>query len=211
VNVTGAGTTSTTTTIPAPSAGGWSINGTASLVTGGVQLTPNAQDQAGTAFWPTGVSSAKITADFDATIGGGSAADGLTFLLAAPATSPTAVGLKGGGLGYSGITGTAIALDTFQNPVNPSANFIGIATGWSATNPDQLTWASTSTAVPALRTGTHHVTVTVLNGTITVQIDGTQYLSTAVTLPGTVLVGFSGGTGGNTDTHTITNPVITIG
>ena len=71
-----------------------------------------------------------ISAAFDAFIGSGSGADGLTFTLAdASVTKPTALGVNGGGEGFSGIKGIAVSLDTWKNAVNPSSNFVGIATG----------------------------------------------------------------------------------
>ncbi|MFN8036632.1 MAG: PQQ-dependent sugar dehydrogenase [Acidimicrobiia bacterium] len=200
-------------TVPPPSATAWQLNGNASMVGTALQLTPNATSQRGSAFYPTAVPSTNLTVDFDATLTGGgtTGADGLTFTLANPTAGPTALGALGGGLGYAGINGTAIALDTYKNwnSTDPSNNFAGIATGYATGNTDSLTWAATNTTVPNLRTGTHHLTITTTNGTITVKIDGTQYLTKAVTLPPTVLVGFTAGTGDTTDAHTATNVTIT--
>ena len=53
----------------------------------------------------------------------------MTFTLAdASVTKPTALGNNGGGEGFSGITGIAVSLDTWQNTTDPSSNFVGIAT-----------------------------------------------------------------------------------
>ena len=67
----------------------------------------------------------------------------------------------------------AVALDTFQNGADPSGNFVGIATGGTA---DALTWVATSSEVPALRPGTHHVDVRSSGGRLTVTVDGIQAL-----------------------------------
>ena len=192
--------------IPAPPAGGWRINGNASLSGSTLVLTPAASSQQGSAFWPTAVSSQNLTINFDAAIGGGSGADGLTLALASPSAGATAssLGASGGGLGFSGIPGIAVALDTYQNSVNPSANFVGVTSG-AGPAVDLLDWLATSTSVPPLRGAPHHVTVTVLQGLMTVAIDGVTYLSTFVTLPANVLVGFTGGCGGLTDTHAVSN------
>ena len=192
--------------IPAPPAGGWTINGNASLSGSTLTLTPPASSQHGSAFWPTAVPSQSLTINFDATIGGGSGADGLALALASPSAGATAssLGASGGGLGFSGIPGIAVALDTYQNSVNPSANFVGITNG-AASAVDLLNWLATSTSVPSLRGAPHHVTVTALQGLMTVAIDGVTYLSTFVTLPANVLVGFTGGTGGLTDSHAVSN------
>lgn len=107
--------------------------------------------------------------------------------------------MGGGGLGFSGLTGTALAVDTWKSARDPSNNFVGITTG--GVN-DALTFASTSTAVGPLRTGTHTFTVTVT-------ADGRTVLDQAVQLPPSVLVAFTGATGGTTHQHTISNVAIT--
>ena len=101
-----------------------------------------------------------------------------------------------------------MALDTYQNAVNPSANFVGVSNGGVPGTPDELTWSATSSAVPVLE-GTHTVTVTLVNGTLTVSIDGAQVLSTTVTVGPQVLLGFTGATGGLTDTHAVSGVSIT--
>jgi glucose/arabinose dehydrogenase len=197
-------------TIPPPGTG-WQINGNATVSGSSLVLTTPVANQVGSAFWPTPVPSGSLSVSFDATIDQGSGnADGMALVLAnAASASPTALGAPGGGLGFSGIPGVAITLDTYKNPTDPSANFIGVATGGSG---DALTYAATATTgVPTLAGGTHHVDVAVASGTITVKIDGTQVLSPAVALPANVLVGFSGSTGGSTNRHMVTNVVATTG
>jgi len=189
-----------------PTAGGWSLNGS-TLRSGGVtQLTQTAPgNQAGTAFWPTPVSSQGLTASFTTSISGDAqqGADGMGLVLADPSTAPTAVGASGGGLGFSGITGLCVALDTYQNAVNPSNNFIGVTDGPIAPGaPDQLHWLTTADVASPLRS-THTITVTLLDGTLTVSLDGVQVLTTTVSVGPQVLVGFSAGTGGITDTHSV--------
>jgi hypothetical protein len=208
VQVTGA---STSGTIPDPSAGGWTLNGSSKIVGNTLQLTQTTPTkQAGTSFWPTPVSSANVSATFTTTIGGGTGGgDGMTFFFANPSTPTNTVGRMGGGLGFSGISGIAVALNTFKNAVNPSNNFVGITDGpVVSTVPDQMHWLATSTTVPPLR-ATHTMTVTLIAGTLKVSIDGVQYLSTAVTVGPTVLLGYSGGTGTNTDIHAVSNVAIT--
>ena len=199
--------------IPSPVAGGWQLNGSASVVSSAsppnLQLTSATGFQAGSAFWPTAVPGVGITAAFDISIGGGTGADGETFTLAdASVTSPAALGGHGGSLGYGGIKGLAIGFDTYKNAVNPSNNFVGIATG-AGTATGTLNWAVTSTAVPALRNTVHHVVVTTTSSGVTVALDGTQVLSYTTALPASVLMGFTGGTGGETDVHAVQNVSIT--
>ncbi len=189
-------------------AGSWNINGSATTTPAGFQLTDTGAGEAGSVFWSEALASSAVTAEFDATLSGGSGADGLTLAFANPASGAGALGRTGGGLGFSGIGGVAVALDTYQNAANPSANFAGITDG-SPTSSDLLHWLATATNAPALRGSPHHVVATLQAGTLTVSIDGTRYLSTPVTLPPEVLVGFTAGTGGLTDVHSVANVHVT--
>ena len=72
-------------------------------------------------------------------------------------TTPTSLGDPGGGLGSEGLAGVAVTFVTDQHPGYPSDNFVGVATDGSG---GTLTFAGTSTNIPALRTGTHAVEVT---------------------------------------------------
>jgi IPT/TIG domain len=202
--------------IPSPVSGGWQLNGSAQLNAGvspaNLELTPAVNWQAGSAFWPVPVPGVGATVSFDELIGSGSGADGLTLTLAdASDTSPTALGVNGGGEGFSGIDGIAVSMDTWQNAVNPSDNFVGIATGGVPGAGQELNYVQTNTSVPALRNTVHHFVVTTSSTGITVTMDGAQVLDYATSLPPYVLVGFTGGTGGFNDVHQVQNVVITTG
>jgi len=194
--------TATSYAVAPPGPNGWTYNGSATLSGTDLSLTKVVQNTQGSAVQGTVVPSARLKATFTAAIGGGTGADGLALLLLdSTKTTPKALGGGGGGLGYAGLPGVAVTLDTYRNAGDPSANFVGVATGG---NGSPFTYAATSTAVPALRTGTHVVDVSVTTaGHILVRVDGTQVIDTAVTLPPNVLVGFSGATGGLTDNHTV--------
>ncbi|MEU7387732.1 lectin-like domain-containing protein [Streptomyces tanashiensis] len=121
-----------TVTVPTPGAGGWKLNGSARISGDGLQLTQASASQRGSAVWPVPVLTDGLKASFTTVIGGGTGADGLRFSLLDPArTTQSALGGVGGGLGYAGLPGVAVAFDTFRNPGDPSADFIGIATGGS--------------------------------------------------------------------------------
>ena len=139
---------------------------------------------------------------FDETIDQGDGADGMTFIFADPTTGPTALGAVGGGLGYSGLAGVAVTFDTFQNGPDPSSNFMGITT--SGLN-DNMDYVVTTTSIPALRNATRHVVISYAGGVLTVTYAGTVVLSTPVTLPSNAYIGWTAGTGGNTDRHMVTN------
>ena len=139
----------------------------------------------------------------------------LTFALLPTTVATTAVGTNGGCLGWGGLGGVAVALDTYQNwnaswsaPIDPSNNFVGIATSANTSN-QNLVWAATSTAVPTLRNTTRHVKITTAAGHLKVSIDGTSYLDTTTTLPATARLAYTAATGGNYDRHAISNITIT--
>jgi hypothetical protein len=190
--------------IPPPAAGGWTLNGSATMVGTTLTLTRPLGNQAGSAFWPTPVTSQYLNVALDATLDQGTGADGLAIAFVDPAGGATQVGVAGGGLGFSGMRGVAVALDTYQNSVNPSGNFVGVADGPGPT-PDTLHWLATSSGVPPLRGAPHHVVVTLSAGMLSVSVDGGAALSTQVSLPPQVLVGFTGGTGGLVDRHAVDN------
>jgi hypothetical protein len=209
--------------VPDPSAGGWQLNELAKIVDGALQLTPGIDDmnghERGTAFWPTALASDGLVIEFDAEIipipqrfhG-----DGMTLALAdvAAGAKPTDFGDSGGGLGYSsapcctGIKGIAVALDTSMNANDPSANFLGVATGGQI---DRITWAVTKTDVPTWFGAKHHIAVAIKNGTLGVSADKTEILLTTAgtpTVPTQVLLGFTGANGSNKSRHLVTNLVV---
>ncbi|PBC60104.1 hypothetical protein BKI49_31030 [Streptomyces sp. Tue6028] len=200
--------TATSYAVPPPGPNGWTLNGSAALSGTDLVLTKTAQNTTGSGIQGTAVPSARLKASFTATIGGGTGADGLAFmLLDASKAKPTALGGGGGGLGYAGLPGIAVTLDTFRNTGDPSANFVGVATGGTGA---PFTYAATSTAVPDLRSGRHVVDVSVTTaGHLLVSVDGTQVIDTAVKLPQNVLTGFGGANGGRTDNHTVNGVKIT--
>ena len=213
VAISGTGLTSGLTAVPDPVTGGWQLNGTAVLLgdfDGALlQLTPaDQQFAAGTAFWPEDIPSANLTASFDATIGGGNGADGLTLVLADPSTAPTKVGVFGGQLGFGGISGIAVVLDTFQNA---PANLIGISDGIASDGSVHYLAKAPAAVTPDLRSGPHHVSVSYGGGILSVSIDGAAAVSASVALPSDILIGFTGATGGNTDQHAVSNVSITSG
>jgi hypothetical protein len=195
--------------VPAVGAGGWVFNGSAKMSGSSVILTTATSNQNGSAVFSTPLPGDGVNASFTAQISGGNGADGMTFaLLDASASNPQSLGTGGGGLGFAGLRGIAVTLDTYQGPGDPSSNFVGLATG---ANNGVLTYAATATNVPNLRTGTHRVGVSAAAGKVTVSIDGTQVISAAVNLPASVLAAFTGSTGGSNDQHTASNVSIASG
>lgn len=195
--------------VPSPASDTWTYNGTATAAGSAVQLTPASAQAAGSVFYNKALPSAGLSATFTVQIGPGTGGDGLTFaLLDATKTTPTGIGAAGGGLGFSGLPGVAVSLATSWNAQSSSTNFTGVAIG-PGNGLDNVTYAATA-AVPApLRTGTHTVTVTASGGNLVVTVDGTELLSTALTLPPQVIVGFTAGTGSLADVHAVSGVLIT--
>jgi hypothetical protein len=186
--------------VPSPG-GGWTLNGNAKATGTTLQLTQAKQNQAGSAVYYQPLPGNGLTAKFTAQLSGGNGADGMTFAMLDPAASlVTALGGRAGLRGYGGLSGVAIVLGTVKDPGDPSANFIGIATG---TSHGHLVYAATTTKVPSLRTGTHDIAVTVSAGKIAVSVNGHVYLNAAVKLPARVLPAFTASTGTRDDIHAV--------
>jgi hypothetical protein len=195
--------------LPSPTSGGWVVNGAASMSSSALTLTTAGVGEHGSAVFSAPTPSEGLTATFTATLGGGTGADGLTFaMLDAAGSGPKSLGTGGGGLGFSGLKGVAVTLDTFRNAADPSANFVGLSTGG---NGGDLPYVRTATNVPDLRTGTHVVTVSVSAGTLRVAIDHVGVLSANVAVAASVLPAFTASTGGFTDRHTVTDVSIRSG
>lgn len=193
-----------------PPGGGWTLNGSARMLGSSVELTQAVPSQAGSAVYSVPEPSGGLTAKFTAAIGGGTGADGMTFsLLDASKASRTSLGGGGGGLGFAALPGVAVALDTYHDSGYPSGNFVGIATGASGR---LLKYVATATNIPALRSGTHTIGVTVSGQQVTVTVDGKTVLNPTLpagSVPASVLPAFTAGTGSLTDDHTVTTATIT--
>ena len=208
-----------TSGIAVPTAGGgWTLNGSAAMSGSQVVLTGAASDEAGSAVYGTPVATSGLTANFTASLGGGTGADGMTFsVLDANNASANSLGSHGGSLGLAGVDGLGVALVTYKGSGEPSANFVGItqlSSSWS------LNWVATSTNIPNLRTGTHNVGVSFESCTVgtatdsctvAVSIDGTQVLSAVTNVPTNSLPAFTAGTGSLNDTHSVSGVSITAG
>lgn len=213
VTVHGVGATTTPPpagAVPPPSAGGWKANGSATQSGTTTVLTPAAANLAGDVVYPTAVATAGLHIRFTAQLSGGTGADGLTFSFLDPATDTSAsLGRTGGALGFGSLSGVAVALDTYANSGDPSANFVGVATGATGAGFDSLTYAATAAAPTSLRTGTHTVDVQVTASGVTVSLDGGTPLTAKVSVPARAFLAFTAGTGGQTDVHAVTAVSIT--
>ena len=150
------------------------------------------------------------------------------------------LGMPGEGLGAAGVPGTVIALDTFQDgndnlgPLEDSCalNLSNgacdpttvpyLAVGQSATSLWENPWtyvngylntqSSADYAVADLTTGSvsHAYVVTVNNKVMTVTMDGYQIFNGTISLPPVAYLGFTGGTGGDTESAIISSLNATV-
>jgi len=186
---------------------GWTLRGNAASSGTGVALTSTTPTfQSGSAQSPITTPTQNLSIAFDAQIGGGTGANGMTFTFASP-TSATLLGQAGGSLGYSGIAGVAVGLANFKQGTEPSANFVGIADGGPVNGVPK--WLATNTAIPTLQGATTHVLITTAGSQITVSLNGTQVLQqTVADLPPSAYLLFTAATGGLTDAFGVQNLVI---
>ena len=186
----------------------WSRRGTAALSGSAVSLTTASSTfQAGSVTSPVSLTTNNLTVAFDATIGGGTGANGMTLTFANPDT-PTFLGQAGGSLGYSGISGVAVGLANFKQGADPSANFVGIADGGPVSGIPN--WVATSSSIPTLQGATTHVIVTIVGTQLTVFVAGAQALQTTVSdLPSSADIVFTAATGGLTDDFSVQNVNVT--
>jgi len=193
------------------------INGNASINGAVLELTPNGANLAGSAFLknpvPISANTSFMTRFVFRMNGAGDGADGMAFVLQNDRVN--ALGSAGGGLGYEGIIESlAIELDTYAGGSDPNANHIGVITS----------------GVVSPHLGTYNVPFDLENGashTAWAEYDGTAntlnvYLAQGVvtTRPATPVlslpnidlttligpsawVGFTGATGGSTNTHEV--------
>jgi glucose/arabinose dehydrogenase len=215
-------------------AAGLTTNGNASKAGANLRLTPDANNQAGSAFYDQGFQidgNSSFSTQFQFRLSGGngtSGADGFAFVFHNDNRGASALGAFGGNMGYSDISNSfAIEFDTYDNGAgDPDANHLSL-----------LRNGNVNTAVKNALTGIDLNSGAPLNAWI--DYDGATnqlnvYLSTTTTKPTTAILtetidlaatlgnraffGFTGGTGGLRNLQEIQNwtftsnaPLITPG
>ena len=200
-------------TLPDFSSGTWSANGQAVVSGNTATLTTDGQQfAAGDVINPQTLSPIGVHATFTESISGSASAgaDGLTFaLLDASATSTTSLGAAGSSLGVGDLPAVFVSFQTYSGNGVYAGNYVSVGT--STAGGSGLTLLGTNKSIPTLRGTPHAIDIQVTSaGHVVVSIDGTQVLDVAVpSLPPSVRVAFTAGTGGLTDTHAISNPTVT--
>jgi len=200
---------------------GWQLNGDAVQAGPAIQLSAAAPDQAGSAFWPQPVPTARLTLAFTVAVDTPSPVpgDGFALVFADPSrgAAATSLGASGAGLGARGIPGVVLAFDTLAHaaqgtpgqpgylPADPPVPFLALGRAETAlwAQPWQYDFyglpgypgsASDPAASIQFASSTHAWQVTVADGLLTVSMDGTAVLASAIALPPSALVGFTAAT-----------------
>ena len=197
-----------------------------------MELTNDAGNEHSAVYWPTLISTANFSVSFTVQVAATSTpADGFTMVLADPSQGATtaSLGAVGSGLGAEGIPGFVLGFDTYQNgdlQTDPGCSgcdpvpvpYMAVGQGatalwekpWTFVNGDLDTQASTDYAVTTYANSTHSYVVTVVNGVMTVTMDGYELFSGTVSLPPSAYLGFTASTGGAEESVTFSNLTATV-
>jgi hypothetical protein len=187
----------------------WTFNGSATYNTfaPSAELTPIANDQAGTFIYdnPIVVDAFDVTFEFRMGLNGGTRGDGIGFMI--EQTGAQAVGGEGAGLGMTGLTGYGAELDLYDNAVcgDTNGDHVGVddlalCNHHEGTPTSLFASGDLSAMVDLGDAHFHQAEVTLAGGALSVSVDGTMEAQ-AVALPNLqtgaqYYFGFAGGTGG---------------
>lgn len=183
-----------------------------------LQLTPATQDQVGSAFEiASPVNGDSVDIDFAFYIGDGTGADGLSLTTLDTARMTTFLGGTGCGIGYGGdaactagpaLPGWSIEVDTYYNGDADPTDADHVAFTFDGDVDAPKAWAT----LPEMEdSGWHEMQVSVVAPHVSVAIDGTTYIDQDIDgmWAFTGYVGFTAGTGGETNRHLIDSLQVT--
>lgn len=180
------------------------------------QLTTASNDEHGEMVWPNLISTGNIQITFSVTFSNPSAlpADGFTVLLGDPSlgATPSSSGAVGMGLGAKGIPGLLFEVDTYRNAGEPPVPYIAVTRGENALfeNP----YFNVNTNIPAVVSSsmpiTHTYTYSLVEGQMTVTMDGSQLFSGTVTPPPVAYLFITSSTGGSYEDTVVSNVSATV-
>lgn len=168
-------------------------------------------NQGGTAFYKTPIpfpAGTAFHAFFRFRIGGGSGADGMTFML--QGNNAGVNGNHGAGLGYRSIgNSVAVEFDTYQNATDPNGNHVGLLVDGNVDN--HLAWGAPGFKLANGKTS--YAWIDYDGATLSVFVAQaaakpatpafTALIDIAAHVGAQAWVGFSGGTGGDNDNHDV--------
>jgi Immunoglobulin I-set domain/Immunoglobulin domain len=194
----------------------WLGNALAPTPSCAIQLAAATTNQSGEIVWPTLISTADIQLSFTITTSDTSnpPADGFAMVLGDPSLGATltSTGAPGQGLGAEGIPGFVLAFDDYENVGDPPIPYLGVGRGETALweNP----YFNVNTTIPALATFgatvSHNYVVSIIQGIMTVTMDGTQVFSGSVSVPPVAYLYFTASTGEYYEQTVISNLSATV-
>lgn len=181
------------------------------------QLTDNLNNQRGAIVWPTLISTDNVQLSFTVQIYDSTStppADGFAIVFGDPSlgATPSSVGATGQGLAAEGIPGLAIAFDDYHNAGEYPVPYFAIGRGETALW--EKPWFDVNTTIPALAvvgsTISHNYTMSLVQGKVTITMDGTQIFSGDVSVPPVSYFYVTSSTGGKFEQTIISNLSATV-
>jgi Immunoglobulin domain/Immunoglobulin I-set domain len=176
-----------------------------------IQLVTAAKQQQGEIVWPTPISTANIQLAFTITTSdsGNPPADGFALVLGDPSLGATtsSVGLPGEGLGAESIPGFVLAFDDYEDTGDAEVPYLAVERGEVALWENNYTNLNTNIPTLAIpgETVAHTYTVSIVNGLMTVTMDGTQVFSGTVSVPPVAYLYFTASTGEDYETTVVSD------
>ena len=196
----------------------WVAQGTAVSQSGcKFQLTDNLNNQRGAIVWPTLVSTDNIQLKFTIQIYDSTStppADGFAVVFGDPSlgATPSSVGQPGQGLAAEGIPGSVIAIDDYHNAGEYPVPYFAVGRGETALW--EKPWLAVNTTIPTVAavgtTISHDYTFSLVQGKLTVTLDGVQVFSGDVSVPPVAYFYVTSSTGGKFEQTIISNLSATV-
>jgi hypothetical protein len=173
--------------------------------------------QAGEIVWPNLISTADIQISFTVTTSDTSTppADGFALVLGDPTLGATltSTGEPGEGLGAQGIPGAVLEFDDYEDTGDAPVPYVSVTRG--ETNEWEKPYYLLNTGIAALaapgQTISHNYVVSLVQGLLTVTMDGTQIFSGAVvSVPPVAYLYFTASTGAEYEQLVISNLSATV-
>jgi hypothetical protein len=182
-----------------------------------IQLAASAaNNQSSAIVWPNLISTGNLQISFTVATSNATTppADGYAMVLGDPSLGATLTknGAFGSGLGAQGIPGVAVVFDDYHDTNDPPVPYIAVTRG--ETNLFRNPYFFLNTNVPALATPgatvSHDYVVSVVQGAMTVTIDGLQVFSGSVTVPPVAYLYFTASTGDFSEQTVVSNVSVTV-
>jgi hypothetical protein len=120
--------------------------------------------------------------------------------------------MDGGGLGAEGIPGVVVAFDDYHDLNDPPVPYVAVGRGevsqWE--NPYFIVNTNVPPLATAAATVSHNYVVSIVQGMMTVTMDGLQLFSGSVNVPPVAYLYFTASTGDNFEQAVISNVSATV-